>query len=185
MVIKIKKIQMKKIVLIIIIIISSCTAMFSQDSTKQLVFEYPNAIYGTGAIGGLWGTFNLNYERQVRTTKINLFKSVGVRFGSGYWATWGSTGPHVILTPVFLSGTGKHHFESSIGGTLLYDQSSYEIGVSNAEYFGEQIPSRTQYMIFAPAGTLGYRFQKPDGKFIFRTGAGFPDIVYISFGASF
>lgn len=176
---------MKKIALLIFSIVCFNTIIFSQENSKDLVFKYPNAIYGVGAIGGLWGTFNLNYERQIKTTNINLFKSVGVRFGGGYWATWGSSGPHFILTPMFLSGTGKHHFESSIGGTLLYDITSYDIGVSNAEYFNEPIPSRTEYMIFAPAGTLGYRFQKPDGKFIFRAGAGFPDVVYISFGAAF
>lgn len=176
---------MKGITLITINILLSCSTIFGQEKPNQLIFQNQNAIYGTGAIGGLWGTFNLNYERQIGITKSKIFQSYGVRFGGGYWATWGSEGPHFIVTPIFLSGSGNNHFESSIGGTLLYDKSSYEIGVSNAEYFGEPIPSRTEYMIFAPAGTLGYRFQKLNGKFIFRTGVGFPDVVYISFGAAF
>ncbi|MFT6149444.1 MAG: hypothetical protein ACJAUH_002136 [Saprospiraceae bacterium] len=39
--------------------------------------------------------------------------------------------------PIFISGIGNNHFESSIGVTLLYDKLSYDIGVSNAGYFDE------------------------------------------------
>lgn len=176
---------MKKIVFLFAVMIYSFNIVFGQEKPNQMIFQKPNAIYGTGAIGGLWGTFNLNYERQIGITGRKIFQSYGVRFGGGYWSTWGSTGSHYIITPTFLSGRGNNHFESALGGTLLYDKSSYEIGVSNAEYFGEPIPSRTEYMNIYPAGSLGYRFQKPDGKFIFRTGVGFPDVVYISFGAAF
>ncbi len=37
----------------------------------------------------------------------------------------------------------------------------------------------------APAGSIGYRFQKAEGGFIFRTGIGFPDGLYVSAGFRF
>lgn len=176
---------MKKITLLVVSILFSCAMVFSQKNTNQSVFENQNSIYGTVALGGLWGTLNINYERQITTTNNRIFKTFGIRFGGGYWSTWGSTGSHYIITPTFLSGTGNNHFESAIGATLLYDKDSYDIGVSNANHGGYPIPSRAEYMDIYPAGTLGYRYQKPNGKFIFRAGAGFPDVVYISFGAAF
>lgn len=183
--------MIKHITLLVICLFSYAVASAQLD-TNPSVFKYSNTIYGTAALGGLWGTFNLNYERQLYVNKTKLFKSVGIRAGGGYWSTWGSTGPHFILTPTFLSGTGKHHFESSIGVTALYDKLSYDISVSNYNYVvgtgnldNEVPPSIFDYIGIYPAGTLGYRFQKPEGRFIFRTGAGFPDVVYVSFGVVF
>lgn len=176
---------MKKIGLILSIIFCSYSLVFGQTETKTPVFLNQNIVYSTAAFGGIWGTLNLNYERQLTTTNSNFFKTINLRVGGGYWATWGVKGSHFIVTPVFISGTGNNHFESSIGVTLLYDKSSYDIGVSNARYFDEQIPSQTEYMNLFPSGTLGYRYQKPNGRFVFRTGVGFPDIVYLSLGVAF
>ncbi|MFT6149445.1 MAG: hypothetical protein ACJAUH_002137 [Saprospiraceae bacterium] len=36
-----------------------------------------------------------------------------------------------------------------------------------------------------PSGTLDYRYQKSNDRFVFRTGAGFPDIIYLSLGVAF
>ncbi|MFT6983614.1 MAG: hypothetical protein ACJAUD_002393 [Crocinitomicaceae bacterium] len=36
-----------------------------------------------------------------------------------------------------------------------------------------------------PAGNLSYRFQKSDGHFMFRTGIGLPEALYIGFGFVF
>ncbi|MFK7950494.1 MAG: hypothetical protein AB8G11_23105 [Saprospiraceae bacterium] len=176
---------MKKILFIFVIIGCTLTNVFSQENTNQSVFSNQNTIYGTVALGGFWGTLNINYERQLMTTNNRIFKTFGVRIGGGYWATWGQQGSHYIITPTFLSGTGNNHFESAIGATLLYDKLSYDIGVSNAEYFNEPIPSHIQYMDIYPAGSLGYRYQKPDGWLMFRTGIGFPDVVYLGLGVVF
>ena len=39
--------------------------------------------------------------------------------------------------------------------------------------------------LIIPAGAIGYRFQKPGGKFVFRTGIGFPESLYLSLGLCF
>lgn len=176
---------MKKTGLILIAFMCISNLVFGQMETKTTVFSNQNIVHGTLGFGGLWATLNLNYERQLTTTNSKIFRTVGFRAGGGYWATWGQEGPHFILTPVFVSGTKNNHFESSIGATLLYDKLSYDIGVSNANYFGETPPSKTEYMDIYPSGTLGYRYQKPDGWFVFRTGVGFPDIVYLGLGVAF
>jgi len=37
----------------------------------------------------------------------------------------------------------------------------------------------------AKPDSIGYRMQKPNGHFIFRTGVGWPEALYIDLGVSF
>lgn len=67
------------------------------------------------------------------------------------------------------------------GLTLLYDKQSYDIDVRNYN----PKPPRSEYQQILPAITIGYRYQKSTGGFLFRTGIGFPEIIYIGLGSSF
>lgn len=87
--------------------------------------------------------------------------------GGGLMAFWESSGWFTMATYTSLTGKGSNHLEVGLGA--MY-----------AEYTEEEAEA-----ILLPAGNLGYRFQKPDGRFIFRTGVGFPEAIYISFGFSF
>ncbi|GEM_PF-2316273 len=46
---------------------------------------------------------------------------------------------------------------------------------------GEKINLSSVY----PAAAIGYRYQKPKGGFVFRTGLGWVDGIYLSFGSAF
>ena len=58
----------------------------------------------------------------------------------------------------------KHHLEVSAGLVKSLDK---------------------YYDIFPLSGSIGYRMQKPNGHFIFRTGVGWPEALYIDLGVSF
>jgi hypothetical protein len=85
-------------------------------------------------------------------------------------------------------GEKKSHLEIGLGLGVLYDKSSYEIGVSNANYpypgFQPE-PSKGDYTSLTPAASVGYRYQKAPGGFVFRTGIGFPDGIYVAIGLAF
>jgi hypothetical protein len=124
-----------------------------------------NVIYGSLGVFPFWGTLNGNYERLVAERKDKFFKSYWLKFGGGYWISWGVWGPHFMTGLTTLTGSKNSHLELSAGLTVLLDDwDLYYIG---------------------PSGTIGYRFQKPGGHFIFRTGIGFPEPIYISLGFSF
>ncbi len=96
--------------------------------------------------------------------KITTFIDVG-----GGLAANGSGGSYVITFMMsrfgMLTGSNKHHLESSIGLCYFFDYSDYSG--------------------FQPAFTLGYRSQKPGRHYIFRAGVGMPEQLYFGWGVSF
>lgn len=111
-----------------------------------------------------------------------------MRAFSGAYATWGSGGPYGSLSLQSVFGRKKSHLEIGLGLAALYDRLSHKIGISNANYpyqGYEPKPTFGDYTSWTPAVSVGYRYQKPTGGFIFRTGAGFPDGVYLSIGLAF
>ena len=65
----------------------------------------------------------------------------------------------------------QKHFEASFG--LGLDQSRYLHSTG------------FRYIEFAPIFNIGYRFQVPDESYVFRSGIGFPELIYLGFGMSF
>ena len=95
---------------------------------------------------------SLNFETTLYSSKSNLFRLNG-RLGLGYYyfdffGVTQSAGGLGGLT--FLLGRKNHRFETSLGGFVGSDHSSYGWFI----------------------GTLGYRYQKPDGRFMFRLNIG-------------
>ena len=79
------------------------------------------------------------------------------------------------------------HTELGLGLGTLFDKQGYGIEVSNTSipHAGNEKPSRLNHTTITPAANIGYRYQKPSGGFVFRTGIGFPDGVYLSLGFAF
>lgn len=154
-------------------------AQLSQDLAKNTLFASVGFI-------GLGGSIHGNYERVFFQGCENSFiHTLSVRLGAGAGAVWGSSGPLAILGVPALIGKQNHHFEAVAGLVTYFDKESYDIGVNNAEFLGEPIPPRTEYIDLLLAASAGYRFQKPRGGFMFRAGIGFREGVYIGLGAAF
>jgi len=170
---------MKKILFFILVLFIGIKGI------AQNTVSYPkNSIYVNFGIIGLGGGVNLNYERMLLQSE-GFFKQYGIRIGGGYWSTIGSRGAHVLGNFVAITGRKKNHFELIAGGFGFYDDLSYNIGVSNASFSGDPIPSRSDYLNLLPSILLGYRYQKPSGGFLFRSGISYPEGAYIGLGIGF
>jgi hypothetical protein len=135
--------------------------------TPELVSK-KNAVYCS--IGGVlfYTSGSLFYERiikeKIKEKNINVF----VRGGYGMTAATekDGTGRFVLLESGVVTGESKSHFEGALGINVFRHDFSETISIY-------------------PAGSVGYRYQKPDGGFIFRTGIGYPEAVFIGIGFSF
>ena len=131
-----------------------------QDSLKT---QPKNVIYAN--VGKLFSPYlgYANYERLLFSTYIKFYirASAGVftelsDFKNGYW----SNVPYGSLSMQGVFGLKESHLELGLGlSTILY--------------------------ISFPTVSVGYRYQKPTGGFIFRSGIGFPDGIYLSLGLAF
>ena len=147
---------------------------------KPIIVELlkKNAIYITAAFNPLiLMSLNINYERIVKQKQYAFFNVIAIKSGIGKWTALEGGGANFHSGLTTLSGIKSNHFETNIGGSLFY-------------YKGQRYTSITEYtefheFIVFPMINLGYRYQKPKGDFIFRTGAGFPEGFYISLGICF
>ena len=127
-----------------------------ESSTEQ----YKNTTYVTVGFALLWGAVNANYEQMIWKSQDRFIQSLWFRIGAGSYAAWDAEGINFVATLNALTCKKNTHLEFGLGAT----------------YFGGDIS------LITPAGALGYRFQKPKGHFIFRTGIGWPESFYLSFG---
>jgi len=72
---------------------------------------------------------------------------------------------------VYILGAKNNHFELDLGASVQYDIKQNE--------------SNYSYLSTAPNVFIGYRFQKPDNKFMFKAGLGMIDILQVGVGYSF
>lgn len=136
------------------------------DSVKLKMFN--NAIYGSVGIsmeilGESWFTGTAYYERmfQRNAQKSNILTFVRAGFGNA--VGWEYTSSYILGQFGILTGVKIHHLEVS----------------------GGFVKSLDDYDIFPLSGSVGYRIQKPNGHFIFRTGVGWPEALYFGLGVSF
>jgi len=116
-----------------------------------------NAIHIIPGTGLFWFTGTLAYEKRI-------YRRSFIRIGAGKLVGYESnTAEYIFAQYGILLGRNNHHFEISAGPQLIKSTLN-------------QIP--------VSAGT-GYRFQKPNGWFIFRIGAAYPELYYLSFGFAF
>lgn len=103
------------------------------------------------------GLASLNFERRIFSSKkLTLYARGGIG-GGGIDET---AGPGIIGAFTMLTGKGNNHVEIN-GGTFIG---------RNSDFIDE--------LFFMPIADLGYRYEKPEGGFIFKTSAGFLGIRF-------
>lgn len=144
--------------IICVVLIAICSLGWTQKSTAQIV-DLKHAAYVE--LGGTAGMWSVNYD--LMALNINNFK-IGARVGFGF-LTEGYEGTtidlHIPLTANFMYAIHKgHHVELSIGTQIA----SYEIrSIKSPTEIGwtRKTEALGNY-------SIGYRFQSPDGGFVFR-----------------
>jgi hypothetical protein len=151
---------------------------FGQGSNDIKSIELKkNVLYGTFGVEyfEFYGTLMGNYERMiVELPPSFFFHSFWFRIGAGPWRggfDYPERGWNFTSTLSTLIGRKSSHME--IGGGVLYTYNLY--------YKKFQPLIRDRHL----AGNLGFRYQKPGGNFLFRTGIGWPEFTYLSFGICF
>jgi hypothetical protein len=155
----------------VLLVLASATAAAAQEAPRRGVYF---ELLGNG------GVLSINYEQRLRPR-------VAGRIGVGAWAAedfWSDNEVTVVSFPVtvsWITGDGNHHLES--GGGILVGHKS--------ETRGPDGPFASL------TGIFGYRYQKPQGGFLFRAGLtpfiplnsgerAYPDDgAFLSFGISF
>ncbi len=172
--------MIQKILFSVIILFLNLSS-FSQSSHEDSG-DYHNDIHIEITPNPFWGFANINYERKI----IQLNKNrISAETGFGYWQTWGAGGTTFKFKANDTFGKKKHHLEAGLGVMALYDRTNYKIGVSNANYFSEPVPTKIDYTNFHLAVSIGYLYKKPQGNFIFKTGLAWPESFYLGFGYGF
>ena len=133
----------------------SSSANFKKNVVYATFGFLPNAI------------FNFNYERQLIHPGKEPVSSINLRLGYGVEGNLDGSEKLVLLSSNFIFGSGSGHLETDIGAAYLFNIVKY----NNDKKAG-----------ITPVINLGYRFQKKNGHFVFRTGIGWPDCIYLSLG---
>lgn len=150
--------SLKSLPLILLLTSNIITAQDSMtDSTTLKIFN--NAIHGSvGSLLGFYSDVNIYYERNFHknSNKSSITTFIKAGFG-GLYSPWGAQASYIHGQYGILTGAErKHHFEAS----------------------GENIETLW-------SGSLGYRMQKPGGRFLLRAGAGWPEAMYLGLGIGF
>jgi hypothetical protein len=132
-----------------------------------------NSVYGTAGVWfeEIYANVTLNYERTLFEFPASFLQTVSIRSGAGPWVAWLSEGINCFSVISIISGRRSSHLETSMGVLFTYWYGSKEWHPI----------VRDRYI----AGNLGYRYQKPGGSFVFRSGLGWPEGYYLSLGFCF
>jgi hypothetical protein len=127
-----------------------------------------NAFYISAGTAVLWHGASATYERTLKDNLFNKNISSFAKLGAGYYLIWDWSpsygGPWTFSHYGCLVGKDTHHFEISAGLTYAFSG---------------------DLMGLLPSGAIGYRYKKPQGKFIFRANASFPEALNLSAGFAF
>lgn len=161
----------------LLITLCTCDISLAQEVKSDFRDLKNNAIHFMPGLQAL----TLSYERKLWHPERSraLFKTFTARLEGGVFrsALSGAFGWEVEGYPSFyalsvsgLTGKGKNHLE-------------FGFGVARGQ-FAEKIYCclNGDWDIYP---NLGYRFQKPGGRFVFRVGASHPRYTYISAGYAF
>ncbi|MBI3500619.1 MAG: hypothetical protein HY063_02405 [Bacteroidetes bacterium] len=138
-------------ILFILLFLFTAKTFFAQDS----LYYKNNIVYAEGLGNAGYGVYSLNYERKIKETN-NGFITLRVGFAYNYNKN--------LFFPILINKVNnkhkKNHFEFGGGiTTTLFKSASLDLA-----YTG-------------PTANLMYRYQKPNGKFIFR--AGWTPVLYL------
>ena len=104
-----------------------------------------------------------------------MLRSLFAYAGTGVFATWGSEGNTFHLGAAALTGKKNSHLELKLGAMLVLENRECDNDTGYGGYDCTDI-------YYLPDFTIGYRYQKPRGRFIFRTAIGFPQRFHFSIG---
>ena len=136
---------------------------FSQEPVKnpQATYLNRNSVQISGGFLLIVASASGFYERVIGHNNLAYFARAGV----GTLNVWGAKGNFVMTEGGILThATAKHHLEAAAGINFLFGD--FEGGVM-------------------PSMSVGYRNQKPGGHFVFRTGLGYFQGIYVGLGYSF
>jgi hypothetical protein len=104
---------------------------------------------------GAFTPINISYDYLLHKSRIHIGYTTGLTTTLYEGAAYGTLGVHLTMT--IMTGIGKNHFETKLGGVVNpiklwsdgYDDYAFK---------------------FVPVISLGYRFQKPENKIFYRVG---------------
>ena len=135
------------------------------DDSVQIISQ-KNLFYGGIGSVLLYSPAYVYYERQLKEGFLKSKFSSFVTVGTGAAAHWEGASQYVALRFGLLLGENKHHLETSFGTSYFYH--------------GDM-----QDAIVPISFTVGYRKMIPGQHYVFRTGVGWPESIYVSWGLRF
>ncbi|SMG09942.1 hypothetical protein SAMN05661096_00271 [Marivirga sericea] len=143
--------------LLLVIILSSLYSAQAQYSKK---FDYQNNFQLE--LGGHGLIYSINYERiLINSELLKTTGQIGIAYYPpfiGFRDVWIPIGINEILS------INNHHIEAGVGMVIIRE-ASRDSGNTAIDWFWDGFLS----------ARIGYRYQKPDGRFLFR--AGFTPII--------
>lgn len=118
--------------------------------------------------------FNIFYERHLMELNNSY---LNYRLGYGYWSDWGGSGNNIYANWQYIIGKQKHHLDIGLGIWYHLDDccgQAWFMGFDNI-YVSD----------LYPLINVSYRFEKPDGGWLFRAGAGSESFINLSIGYAF
>ncbi|MFP4094735.1 MAG: hypothetical protein ACLFUB_09630 [Cyclobacteriaceae bacterium] len=168
--------------LCLFIVTSSLCHAQNNDSISSVKVK-KNVVQLTGGYLVFWAGFQLNYERQVLSFQKESLAGLWAKAGIGGWGVRANAGgPYQHLSLGLMSGHDNSHFELNLGLGRIYNKTGF---ANHDQIWGPEPANKSRYVDFYPVGALGYRYQKPDGHFLFRCGLGYPETLYMGIGAAF
>ncbi len=144
-----------------------------------------HSIYISPSIG-FYMMATINYELTLSYKPDAFFKTKSIFLGGGIdRAVSDGSGIHFRTGFTGLTGSGKKHFELGIGAAIIYDKENFKYAERDNKEVGLPPPILSWYLLLNPDISIGYRIQNPENNFIFRTGLGWPEMIYLSFGFRF
>tara|TARA_Y100000766_G_C18598344_1_gene455370 strand:- start:40 stop:546 length:507 start_codon:yes stop_codon:yes gene_type:complete len=135
-----------------------------------------NNVYAEAHVG-IISQVVMNYERQIYSgEKVSWYGRLGGGYGVNYSdglfddkLGWGGLAAISLLT-----GKKNNHFELNVGAFLGFDKlTDADLWDESPDAIPNQVVTELTFEKFiSPILNIGYRYQKPDGGFIFRANAG-------------
>ncbi|MBX0333092.1 hypothetical protein K3G39_07570 [Pontibacter sp. HSC-14F20] len=177
----------KSIYLILVAAFLLCSHTYAQEMAPAEGNQgyRKNAILATAGTVGLMGAYSLSYERMLLASKEGSMQGLWAKVSVGGWGVWSSGGPYQSVMLGTMTGRKNNHLELNFGLARTVDNSAYDHVKKLSEHFSEPQPLKSDYINLRPAGSIGYRYQKPASRLFFRAGAGYPEILYLGIGAAF
>ncbi len=165
---------MSKNIIILLFLFSSFFSFAQESEVKQSQSTplklHNNSIYGNISFGGVLGQAGLTYERQLLEARMGY---VYARAGIGFGYEWSDTYTSCRMDLAYVFFKKRSHLEVNLGMNYITDCYS---STGSYCFSGGEIK---------PLVNIGYRYQKPGGRFIFRLMVGTESYYNLSFGVAF